>query len=525
MTDLKRKIIIHIGPHRTGSTALQRYLMQNQDALAEHDVGVLHDKRTHEAALRLARKDFEQARELLGMIRQDCDQLGTSQVILSQEDFSGDLVGRGQGRRVYPTLAKNLRILTAAFPEDDVSFLFFRRQEGEWLRSCYAQHVKYRDRFSSLEEFIGFIKEPLNWASVLAPAVEYAQERLVIADYQKDNPTRCVQELFRILDLPHDQLGMGQDEPRANASASPQLLTELERVNQLASMRKLVPIYKKRMARREQLDEEPAAPASDTVTWPRELPRHGPIGLEALYERVLLQVPEQPNCPDILPAADCDLAELATKILPSDVSLSEEPRANIEDQAEILRYHLRGKSELAFLNALVISYLRRDTPHTEKARALFQRIWTEAGEQLRYELSTRWLISTLQTFLDHGDNEAQKIVGAAGFFYANMIKIYEGERALEGRAPDETYGSHEPTTKNMFRGLDRYTVGGTDLLLNTNAKLLELCMLDQSAGAVLSEFLLRTKHSGTVFSRFDDTRKAADISIPNFADTWSFFEE
>ena len=102
--------------------------------------------------------------------------------------------------------------------------------------------------------------------------------------------------------------------------------------------------------------------------------------------------------------------------------------------------------------------------------------------------------------VDHGDNEAQKIVGAAGFFYANMIKIYEGERALEGRAPDETYGSNEPTTKNMFRGLDRYTVGGTDLLLNTNAKLLELCMLDRSAGAVLSEFLLRTKHSGTVFS-------------------------
>lgn len=525
MTGLKRKIIIHIGPHRTGSTALQRYLMQNQDALAEHDVGVLHDKRTHEAALRLAGRDFEQARELLDMIRLDCGQLGTSQVVLSQEDFSGDLIGRGQGRRVYPTLAKNLRILTAAFPEDQVSFLFFRRQEEEWLRSCYAQHVKYRDRFSSLEEFIGFIKEPLNWDSVLAPAVEYAQERLVIADYQKEDPTHCVRELSTLLRIPIIQPSIGQDEAGANVSSSPQLLAELEQVNQLASMRKLIPFYKKRIARREQPDDGLLASNSDEVTWPRGLPRRGPIGLEALYDRVLSQVPEQPNCPDILPPVDCDLTELATKILPADVSLSEKPRANIEDQAEILRYHLRGKSELAFLNALVISYLRRDTPHTEKARTLFQRIWKEAGEQLRYELSTRWLISTLQTFLDHGDNEAQKIVGAAGFFYANMIKIYEGERALEGRAPDETYGSNEPTTKNMFRGLDRYTVGGTDLLLNTNAKLLELCMLDRSAGAVLSEFLLRTKHSGTVFSRFDDTRKAADISVPNFADTWSFFEE
>ena len=194
---------------------------------------------------------------------------------------------------------------------------------------------------------------------------------------------------------------------------------------------------------------------------------------------------------DILPAADVDLEELAKERLPSEVDEPKLQRSDIRNQSIILSYHLRGKSKLNYLNGLTISYLRRDTPHTDKARMLFHRIWREQGRLLVNELSTRWLISTLQTFLDHGENEAQRSIGTAGYFYGNLMKIYEGERAIEGLEQDGCYSNLEPRTKNRFRGMDRYNVGGTDLMLNTNALVLELALRDEVAGLVLQEFLLR----------------------------------
>jgi hypothetical protein len=219
-----------------------------------------------------------------------------------------------------------------------------------------------------------------------------------------------------------------------------------------------------------------------------------------------------------------DLNNLANEFLPKDVDLPSLSRERMENQSRILDYHLRGKTRLAHLNALTISYLRRSTDRTQKASFLFHRIWQEHGSILINELSTRWLISTLQTFLDHGRSEAQRQIGTVGYFYANLIKIYEGERSIEGRDQDADYLNKSPQTKNLFRGLDRFEVGGTDLMLNTNALALEVALKDDVAGLVLQELLLRVKSSHTAFSRLDKARLNLKAETPGFQDTWTFFE-
>ena len=253
------------------------------------------------------------------------------------------------------------------------------------------------------------------------------------------------------------------------------------------------------------------------------LPDLARLALPALTQRALDRISPQ-EVDDILPPENVDLTAYIFDILPTEVEPPTVSRANINDQSLILDYHLRGKSRLAKLNALTISYLRRDTYYTDKARHLFHRIWREHGPLLVNELTTRWLISTLQTFLDHGENEAQRVIGASGHFYANMMKIYEGERSIEGREQDATYEKAGPQTPNKFNGLDRYSVGGTDLLLNTNALALDLAMRDDVAGLVLFELLLRAKAAANVFTRMDKTRKEKGIEVAGFTDTWSFFK-
>lgn len=196
----------------------------------------------------------------------------------------------------------------------------------------------------------------------------------------------------------------------------------------------------------------------------------------------------------------------------------------MENQVRILAYRFRGKPEICFLLGLTISYLRRNTDCTAHAAQLFQRLWAEEHAVLLGVLPTRWLISTLQTFMDHGANEAQRLIGSAAFFLSNTLKLYEAERALDGLAPDGTYPSDVPTTKSGFAGLDRFRVGGTDLMVNTNALLLELASRDAVAGRVAQEFLLRMKKSHTAFSRMDQSRVALKVDIPQFANCWSFFD-
>ena len=155
---------------------------------------------------------------------------------------------------------------------------------------------------------------------------------------------------------------------------------------------------------------------------------------------------------------------------------------------------------------------------------MFQRLWAEEYPVLLGLLPTRWLISTFQTFMGHGVNDEQRQIGAAGFFFSNTLKLYEAERALEGLPADATYPNLTPETKSGFKGLDRFRVGGTDLMLNTTALLLELAAREERAGRVMQEFLLRMKSYNTAFSRMDKTREQHGIDIPPFSDCWSFYE-
>ena len=61
----KKQVIVHIGPHKTGSTAVQQCLTANRGVLAQAGILFLHDSATHDAAMLFAREDFETAEERL----------------------------------------------------------------------------------------------------------------------------------------------------------------------------------------------------------------------------------------------------------------------------------------------------------------------------------------------------------------------------------------------------------------------------------------------------------------------------
>ena len=512
----KKKVIIHIGPHRTGSTAVQQCLASSRNILAGAGISFLHNGATHDAAMQFSREDFEAAQERLTALAEIISDAEAETVILSQEDFCGDLPGRSRRKVIYPKLTKNLRIIARALRPHHVSFVFFERDWAAWIESCYNQHLRYRTLFCSIEDFHRHFDGSLSWEQKLHGLKRTFGDKLIIEPYSKTRDAG-VRAILRIAGQPQLQLPPPPSE--CNASPNSEQIQLLERINTLSGF-KATAWFAKSLVTQGWQPRPPTNPSEPVFSTSHDLAK---LALPELTQRALDRISPQ-EVDDLLPPQDLDLSEYVFDILPADAQLPSGSRASINNQSLILDYHLRGKSRLAKLNALAISYLRRDTSVTNKARHLFLRIWQEHGPILVNELTTRWLISTLQTFLDHGENEAQRAIGASGYFYANLMKIYEGERSIEARAQDATYEHAEPQTPNRFNGLDRYNVGGTDLLLNTNALIVDLAMRDDVAGLVLFELLLRVRASSNVFTRMDETRKEKGIEVPGFADTWSFFE-
>jgi hypothetical protein len=510
-----RRVIVHIGPHKTGSTAIQQCLTANSAALQAAGIAFLHGSMIHEIAMLLVRQSFDEAEARFRLLSGQISTTNAETIILSQEDFCGDLPGRSRQKAIYPKLTKNLRIIARGLQPHLVIFVFFEREASQWLTSCYHQHLRYRTLFSRFEDFEAHFGAAPDWREKLEKPRETFGEQFITVTHSKVADAG-VAALLHIA----GQASVHLSEPPKLSNASPQAsqIRSLERINALSSFKATAWFAKALVL--ENWSPRPVIDRRDLQPKATEIPAK--IALPELVRRAQRRITRQ-QVEDILPPRDQNLHDLLFDVLPLDIELPAVSRVDIRNQSRLLDYHLRGKSQLAKLNGLTISYLRRDTDHTDKARHLFHRIWAEEGVLLVNELSTRWLISTLQTFLDHGANEAQRMIGASGYFYANMMKIYEGERAIEGLEQDAIYREVSPQTQNKFSGLDRYDVGSTDLLLNTNALALDLAMRDDVAGLVLQEFLLRVKSSANVFTRMDTSRKEGNIEVKGFEDTWSFF--
>lgn len=167
-----------------------------------------------------------------------------------------------------------------------------------------------------------------------------------------------------------------------------------------------------------------------------------------------------------LPPLDLDLVPLLGNRVPEGEPPPTGRLSHYKRKLWQLRRELEGQTELAVLNADLIVHLRR-AEFPDHAPALFRRIWSEQGPALMADLPTRWLISSVITFGDFGETEAQRRLGLALNVLFSLIKLYEFERLTSGLGPDELFrrkrkkGSRLPLGMLDF-GLDS---GGLDFNL------------------------------------------------------------
>ncbi|MFV0408352.1 MAG: hypothetical protein ACK5LJ_01205 [Paracoccus sp. (in: a-proteobacteria)] len=222
------------------------------------------------------------------------------------------------------------------------------------------------------------------------------------------------------------------------------------------------------------------------------------LGLLSTFRRFERRFKIAQEQPDLLPDLDGPDHEQALWGLVPPEQRSGASRQRIADLAQDMRVKYSGKPYILYWHALAIAYLRRNTSHTDHARTAFFSFWDNHGDWLAENLNSRWLISALQTFADHGRNSNERAAGLAGFLYGNLIKIYESEILTTQQAE----ALPEPLPDPKINGFFSFRPGD-DILANINMLTIGQAKGAGGAGLALIALMSHVKRGKTIFSRVD----------------------
>lgn len=189
--------------------------------------------------------------------------------------------------------------------------------------------------------------------------------------------------------------------------------------------------------------------------------------------------------------------------------------ADLPTHFTALEREFRGQHRLIHFHACVIVFIRRSRDLTSALRC-FISLWSEYGDQLRKNLSLRWLISAADTLADHGSTPVQQSLAMTGVLFGNTVKLVETERYIENHDPNSIEPRQPTKGVMLFDGMSAFRLKGGDMLENMNERLQRICELDAIAGPLLAEIIKRVRRGPTTFGRLRLLRKRlhkSDITL------------
>lgn len=174
-------LYLHIGTHKTGSTAIQHYLHQNKDSLKKNRVHHLHNTGAFKPLMLLDsfdRKVISKARaDLLSSIKKSGANHGDS-IVISWEGFSGNpLLGYSNSSAIADLVQKITDGLNAHI------IIYLRRQDA-FIQSLYTQSI-HEGGSLEFSDFLNRLpKNSFNWLDFIKPYKNaLAPEKLHIRSY------------------------------------------------------------------------------------------------------------------------------------------------------------------------------------------------------------------------------------------------------------------------------------------------------------------------------------------------------
>jgi hypothetical protein len=193
------KLLLHIGTHKTGTTALQQCLLRNERVLLKKGIYYAHwdgGKNANELARAVSRRRKSRAENFLQSQLKNACASGAGTIVVSAESFYAmtmfdtvfkDEASQFRGSHYWRSESASIEFLRSLLPSDMRTkiVVFFRRQD-QFLESLYHQMVKSAARVSTLEiaEFRALLSEALDyrrhmdlWSAVFPNCAVYSYDQ------------------------------------------------------------------------------------------------------------------------------------------------------------------------------------------------------------------------------------------------------------------------------------------------------------------------------------------------------------
>lgn len=224
----KKRLFIHIGAHKTGSTTIQKNIKDHDGFLSSQGYALVRSgsyiNRDNEYFINNYRlsKDGESTNEYWAEAIEEIDQSPFHNLIVSAEDF-------------YTLPKSRVEYIAGITSHLDVTIIFYKRSELGYLTSMYKQKIKVFDESRS---FVEFGKAHLGQADFRATAERWGEsfgpENVVVVDFDavRTGGTKAIVNSF------YTALGIEEEPPptsSANLTPEDDLTMSLLIMNRLAA--------------------------------------------------------------------------------------------------------------------------------------------------------------------------------------------------------------------------------------------------------------------------------------------------
>ncbi len=243
-TSSPRRVIVHIGAQKTGSTSMHHFLARNRAQLASRleirvpEKGSLTRELGRTCALYSMRpaKHEEDLIRLISQVRSELE-ADDRVCILSHENICGAMMGRADVREVFPRLSDIIGLFERHLAPFEPDYVLYTREMAGWKRSVHNQAVKSDGYAKSLDRFLQETENCRGWCSVRSEMEALVGEERVRVfaledETAPDRPGRQLLKFAGLSDADIDAL-----EPlagRSNQSLNPGALEFMRQLNELS---------------------------------------------------------------------------------------------------------------------------------------------------------------------------------------------------------------------------------------------------------------------------------------------------
>ncbi|MCR8550879.1 hypothetical protein M4578_23890 [Salipiger sp. P9] len=216
----RKRLIVHLGYHKTGSSSIQQWLQDHVSELKPHLAcynlvdGSANPLKFAAHALSMGRIGPEEFRQRAEEWAAEFRTLPQPVICITDEGLPGLPLGsltqdyRETG--IYPKAPLIVRLMAEAFAEFDPVFVVFEREAEPWLKSVHNQMFKQGCVAEDYWSFIDHYKPEVDWPAFraeLAAAVEAGSKgrgSLVACGFEEEFAKSAVRDMtfFRLLDIP-----------------------------------------------------------------------------------------------------------------------------------------------------------------------------------------------------------------------------------------------------------------------------------------------------------------------------------